>query len=166
MAMREVLYRGKRTDNGEWVEGFYHCVTDNYTPKNRNYITTFNELDNGETILTGQFEVILETRGEFTGLTDEDGEPIYTGDVAELFGMRGKVTMECGAYGIGFQKNIDWDLLESKIKEITGCNNSPAFCYNDNFISLWEIMWNYNQEESDCYVVKILGNVHDNPELL
>lgn len=37
---------------------------------------------------------------------------------------------------------------------------------NDNFISFWEIMWNYNQEENNCYVVEVIGNIHDNPELL
>ena len=61
---------------------------------------------------------------------------------------------------------IDWDYLDSEIAGITGCDNRPYFCCNDNFISLWELMWNYNQEEDVCDVIEIIGNVHDNGELL
>lgn len=78
--MREILFRGKRKDNGKWVEGFYHCVTDNYTPKNIHYITTFKRIDNGEIVLTGPFEVIPETIGEYTGVTDIFGEKVFEGD--------------------------------------------------------------------------------------
>lgn len=55
------VFIGRRQDNDEWVEGYFDCVTDNYTPKNRCYITTFKKLDNGEIILTERFEVVPET---------------------------------------------------------------------------------------------------------
>ncbi len=77
------IYRGERVDNGEMVEGFYSCVTDNYTPKNRCYITTFKSLDNGEIVLTGQFEVIPETVGQFIGLTDKNEKKIFEGDIVK-----------------------------------------------------------------------------------
>lgn len=60
---------------------------------------------------------------------------------------------------------IDWDYLDNLIAPITGCNNRSSFCRNDNFVSFWELMWNYNQEENMCSVVKVIGNIHDNPEL-
>ena len=81
--MREILFRGKRVDNGEWVEGYYHCVTDNYTPKNIHYITTFKKLDNGEIILTGQYDVVPETVGECTFFPDRNGKMIFEGDIIE-----------------------------------------------------------------------------------
>ena len=58
---------------------------------------------------------------------------------------------------------------EIKLKPCPFCGGGAKivyFCYNDNFISLWEMMWNYNQEENSCYVVEVIGNIYDNPELL
>lgn len=71
----------------------------------------------------------------FTGIYDEELNTLEVDDEVSLFGMKGTVTFSCGAYGIGFDE-IDWDLIESKIPEITGCDNTPCFCHNDNFISL------------------------------
>ena len=70
-SVREILFKGKRVDNGEWVEGWYGCITKGAYLNpiiNGHYITTFKKLDNGEIILTGMFEVIPETVGQYTGL--------------------------------------------------------------------------------------------------
>lgn len=77
------------------------------------------------------------------------------GDDVSLFGMIGHVTFECGAYGIALDE-IDWELIESKIEKITGCDNRPYFCHNDNYISFWELIWNFNCEENVCDVVERL----------
>ena len=87
---------------------------------------------------------------------------IFEGDIVDLFGMKGNVVQECGAFGIAFMKTIDYDLLESKMP----FNNSANFCFNDNFISLWEVFWNYEQDGNPLYEVEIIGNIHDNKELL
>lgn len=92
---------------------------------------------------------------EVTNISDYNGKTICTEDKVDLFGMTGTVCFECGAYGIGFEK-IDWALIESKISEVTGCDNSPHFCYNDNFISFWELLWNFNCEDDWCNVVKLI----------
>ena len=76
------------------------------------------------------------------------------------------VVYEYGTFGIYVFLYIDLDYLDSKIVGITGRNNKPYFCHNDNFISLWELMRNYNREENSCYVVEVIGNIYDNPELL
>ena len=157
--------KAKRIDNGDWVEGFYTRVTNNYTPKNVHYIETFADLQNGETVLTGFFDIDPDTVCFPTGQTDKNGKMIWTGDIVEFLGMRGEVKFECGAFGIAFDE-IDWDYMEERIPEITGCNNSLCACLNDNFISLWEIAWNFNEEENYLSTVDILGNIYDNPELL
>lgn len=91
-----------------------------------------------------------------TSVCDMDGNSIRTGDIVSLFGMVGEVVFEGGAYGIGFEQLIDWERIEKEIFPITGCNNAPYFCYNDNFISFLELLWNFNCEDDWCVVVKIV----------
>lgn len=147
--MREILFRGKRIETGEFAYGFLVKMFGAY-----HIIDKYDE--------NTAYEVIPETVGQYTGLIDKNGVNIFEGDIVDLFGMKGKVVQECGAFGIGFMKTIDYDLLESKIP----FNNSANFCFNDNFISLWEVFWNYEQDDNPLYGVEIIGNVHDNPELL
>lgn len=160
--MREILFRGKRTDNGEWIEGFYSAEEYNPYIGKIEYIPRIQII--GKCVSLG---VIPETVGQYTGLTDKNGVRIFEGDIVKIVDFQmGCVVYECGAFGIAVKPYIDWNYLDSEIAEITGCNNSPDFCRNDNFISLWELMWNYNQEENSCDVVQVIGNIHDNPELL
>lgn len=157
--MHEVLFRGKRTDNGEWIEGSLLGI--DWCDKPSTYSIAPN------TPVSVFYSVIPETVGQYTGLTDKNGVRIFEGDIVKIVDFQmGCVVYECGAFGIAVKPYIDWNYLDSEIAEITGCNNSPDFCRNDNFISLWELMWNYNQEENSCDVVQVIGNIHDNPELL
>lgn len=159
--MREILFRGKRTDNGEWVDGYlaaYDLICPNYPEDTSNATGDYY----GQTPYVGLVEVDPSTVGQYTGLKDKNGVNIFEGDIVDLFGMKGKVVQECGAFGIGFMKTIDYDLLESKIP----FNNSANFCFNDNFISFWEVFWNYEQDDNPLYEVEVIGNIHDNPELI
>ena len=114
------------------------------------------------------YEVRPENISQYIGLKDRNGKEIYEGDIVEFLDvdMVGQVVYENGCFGIGFKDYIDWNFIEECIEEITGCNNILHACLNDNFISLWEIMWNYNDEENSIYTVKVIGNIFDNPELL
>lgn len=151
--MREILFRGKHSDN-EWYYGNLLVGIDGKT-----YISSHRE--------AFPLTVLPDTVGQFTGLKDKNGKRIFEGDIVKILDFQiGKIVFECGAFGIAVLPRIDWDYLDSEIAGITGCDNRPYFCRNDNFISLWELMWNYNQEENVCDVIEIIGNVHDNHELL
>lgn len=95
-------------------------------------------------------------RQKETGIVDTNCEPIDVGDKIYLFNQIGTVVFECGAYGIAFDEMIDYDYIFSQILTITRCDNNPYFCQNDNFISFWELLWNFNCEEDFCTVVKIV----------
>lgn len=70
---REVLFRGKRIDNGKWIEGnLFVSDTDG-----RTHILV------GTRRITIEWEVDPSTVGQFTGLTDNHGNKIFEGDIVQ-----------------------------------------------------------------------------------
>lgn len=82
------------------------------------------------------------------GLCSSDGTEIALGDKVQLVtGDIGEIVFECGAYGVAFQNSIDYDKIQAAMDEDDWCcGNHYSGCKNDNFISLWELHWNFNCE--------------------
>jgi len=80
--MREILFRGKRVDNGEWV---YWNEFGEYTEPLLNEFDMHSHVD--------EHEVIPETVGPYTGLFDKNGNKVFEGDIVEN-DYGGKSTVE------------------------------------------------------------------------
>lgn len=133
--MREILFRGKRKDNDEWVQGDF-CSPCNIVFLEHGYDPV---LDKNDVPCCNDFEVIPETVGQYTGLKDKNGKKIFEGDVVNV--NTNKDTL-CHRYE-GRHLVIRFDeyhrFVASGRLEYPLCNHYE-----------WEI----------------IGNIHDNPELL
>lgn len=153
------LFKAKRIDNGEWVQGNILLDIEKNKPFETYRIYPVDHVD--------ICRIVDETTiCQCTGLKDKNGKLIWNNDIVDYLGRKGKVKYECGSFGIVFREIIDWEEIEANICPITGCDNSLYACENDNFISLWEIMWNFNDIENSIETIEVIGNIFDNPELL
>lgn len=110
--MREILFKAKRTDNGEWVEGWY-CKDTFWRWPLKHCIIPWENAENG---YLEHVMVDGDTVCQYTGLTDKNGVKIWEGDKLQGWFYYDKNT-ECyasfqdGAFG------IVW--MRGKIKEFT-----------------------------------------------
>ena len=123
--MREILFRAKRVDNCTWVKVYYM-----YHSKREKHVI----LTHGSKFI----EVIPETVGQFTGLTDKNGVKIFEGDIV-------KANFPYAKTGL-----VEWDKKRGSFY----VNPIDGFAAYDKGYKM-----NANKLE-------IIGNIHENTELL
>lgn len=135
---REILFRGKRLDNGEWIEGFYVHLCDGKGNESHRIYTGYAETDCGD-FYPDWFEVDPATVSRYTGLTDKNGVKVFKGDI--LRSHYDEDDPEDTAIEIVLWYNNGWCTQEA------GSGTDPVECSTISFS-------------------EVIGNIHDNPELL
>lgn len=153
MQEREILFRGKRVDNGEWVTGasILDCTIEN---EKSVYIISSNSIGKCSTNKYGTInnlkaimrKIILETRGEYTGLTDKNGVKIFEGDIVHLYGDK---------------SNLDTCSVNYNALVIL---KDGGFCAIDGTPEDYGLR-RYLFAKCDLHC-EVIGNIHDNPELI
>lgn len=144
--MREILFRGKRLDNGEWVEGYYAKANHIISEKEVHVIfhTDLTLFPHSE--FSSYEEVDPTTVGQYTGLKDKNGQRIFEGDILkENYRVEGKHVLHEVAFGessFGTKRFVSGKLSDVCIP-FDDCENSMCA-----------------ERETE-----VIGNIHDNPKL-
>ena len=138
---REILFRGKRVDNGEWVNGYLVKKIDPLYTDIETHCILHQERDNCGCLMSLMTwtRVDVETIGQYTGLTDKNGVKIFDGDI---------VTVE--------NPNISDD--EYGIVKFD--NDGAMFIVE---FDTFTVDFGNNIDGNRC---EIIGNIFDNSELL
>lgn len=135
--MRNILFRAKRTDNGEWVEGSLlvetHDIAGSFEKRCKISDITYGQDDEGfATYMSGVEEYVdPDTVCEWTGLYDKNGKKIFEDDIVLVNG-----------------KHVDHVIFSN------GC-----FCM-ENQMLFYEFTYQYKAS------LEVIGNIYDNPDLL
>ncbi len=144
--MREILFRGKRIDNGEWVGSgnliHFNEENEHYIPDpNNKCLCRHDEADNIiEWRNTLFYKVIPETVGQYTGLTDKNGKKIFEGDIVKHYNDN------------AHPENYATYQVEWYAEKATFIVVVIGKCER------------YEMRKGLKY--EIIGNIHDNPELM
>lgn len=138
--MREILFRAKQVNNGEWVEGYFAIGKWYLDEKERYAILPTDLCFYPHCEINEWIEIDPETLCQYTGLKDKNGNRIWENDIVSAWSE--------GKYATGMVKQrIDGLYIMY-----------PAYQHNE----FWGLCPDKNRKTN----VEVIGNVFDNPELL
>lgn len=143
--MREILFRGKRLDNGEWITGHllkYEDGSARIVPNNTDIFC----FEKDESIIqTIAHRVDPKNVGQYTGFVDKNGKKIFEGDIVIIKDDLNKM------YYLKWFDDMCFAFADIRSD------------YKETFYSCYDIhKYGFPLSEQ----VKIIGNIYDNPELL
>ena len=143
---RQIKFRGKRIDGGEWSYGCYVYTLD---PKKREGIIREAYIKEPLGYFGAYHEVVPETVGQFTGLLDKNGKEVYEGDI-----IAGRAIVGEG----GFE-------YTGQIVFYT-CNECIGWHVEDTEGRAWDLRQIHTHISLDHITGEIIGNIHGSTELL
>ena len=139
---REILFRGKLEYNGKWIYGDLLQYENGDVAIFGEKLSSFGYEC---TEMSKRDRVIPDTIGQYTGLKDKDGNKIFEGDILEYIGKRKDNMNKVYRRKIVFHEGM-FALLS---KELQAYSALKHHCMEDG-----RFAW------------RVIGNVHDNPELM
>lgn len=153
--MREILFRGKRLDNGEWVEGYLYI-----THNGEHEISIYNDEVNIE---RWTHEVDPSTVGQYTGLKDKNGKRIFEGDIIRYtFDSPDDPTATENGLKVRTGR-IFWSDWRASFAVTAGRNGSASM---NNDVARYVRGRQVYEYVRGANTVEVIGNITDNPELL
>ena len=159
--MRQYLFRGKIVDSGEWVEG--SLIVDHYDCAGKlNDVFRIVDTDYGvddENFPTYQIgleeTVVPSTIGQFTGLYDAHGVPIFEGDILQFGDKKLLVWWNEEAFQWQARSILSYDVISHR-------EDRPLAEWNNI-----DLGWIYAELPCTGHMTtEIIGNIFDNPWLI